>query len=122
MVCDYPSVQREINAHEVISKTAKISDAFGNQHIRQALDHFELSQGDHNYHFPHSQASRCYFETLSRHVSRKSSHFLRPGIDLPGAACFELYSPCPGHSCRPNLSFITLRPLIYRWRSVRPSS
>jgi serine/threonine-protein kinase SRPK3 len=51
MVCDYPSVQREINAHEVLSKTAKISDASGKQHIRQALDHFELSQGDRNYHF-----------------------------------------------------------------------
>ncbi len=51
MVCDYPSVQREINAHEVISKTTKISDASGNQHIRQALDRFERSQGDRNYHF-----------------------------------------------------------------------
>ncbi len=51
MVCEYPSVQREINAHEFISKTAKISDASRKQHVRQALDHFELSQGDHNYHF-----------------------------------------------------------------------
>jgi serine/threonine protein kinase len=51
MVCDYPSVQREMNVHEVISKTAKISDASGKQHVRQALDHFKLSQGDRNYHF-----------------------------------------------------------------------
>ena len=93
MVCDYSSVQREIKAYEALSKSAEISEAPGKLYVRRALDHFELSQGDRNYHFLiHERASRRYVAILSRHLSRKSSHFLRQGIDLPDAACFGIYS------------------------------
>ncbi len=51
MVCDYSSVQREVAAHEALSESAKTSEAAGKQYVRQALDHFELSQDDRNYHF-----------------------------------------------------------------------
>jgi serine/threonine-protein kinase SRPK3 len=51
MVCDYSSVQREIAAHKVLSESAKTSEAAGKQYVRQALDHFEISQDDRNYHF-----------------------------------------------------------------------
>jgi hypothetical protein len=34
-----------------LSKTAKITETARKQLVRQALDHFELSQGDRNYHF-----------------------------------------------------------------------
>jgi serine/threonine protein kinase len=51
MVCDYDSVQREVAAQEALSESAKTSEAAGKQYVRQALDHFELSRGDHNYHF-----------------------------------------------------------------------
>jgi len=51
MVCDYSSVQREVAAHEALSESAKTSKAAGKQYVRQALDHFELSQDNRNYHF-----------------------------------------------------------------------
>lgn len=51
MVCDHTSVQSEIEAHKALSKTTKITETAGKQHIRQALDHFEFSQGDRRYHF-----------------------------------------------------------------------
>ena len=37
MVCDYTTVQREIN--EPLSKTTKITETAGKQYVRQALDH-----------------------------------------------------------------------------------
>jgi serine/threonine protein kinase len=40
------SIQREIEAHKALSKTAKITET-----TRKQLDHFELNQGDRNYHF-----------------------------------------------------------------------
>ena len=51
MVCDYGSVEREVVAHEALSESAKTSEAAGKQYVRQALDHFELSKDDRNYHF-----------------------------------------------------------------------
>ena len=51
MVCDYTSVQREIQAYKVITKVGKTSRSIGKQYVRQALDHFELRHDDHNYHF-----------------------------------------------------------------------
>ena len=51
MVCDYTSVQREITAYEVLTKVGKTSRSTGKQYVRQALDHFELRQGDRSYHF-----------------------------------------------------------------------
>jgi serine/threonine-protein kinase SRPK3 len=46
MVCDYTSVQHETKADKVLSKAAKTSEVIGKWHVMQALDHFELSQGD----------------------------------------------------------------------------
>jgi len=51
MLYDYGSVEREVAAHEVLSESAKTSEAAGKQYVRQAFDHFELSQDDRNYHF-----------------------------------------------------------------------
>ena len=51
MVCDYPSVQREIKAHEALTKVSETSSSTGKWYVRQALDHFELRHGDRNYHF-----------------------------------------------------------------------
>ena len=51
LVYDYPSVQREINAYEAISKFSLESNSKGKQYVRQALDHFELRRGERNYHF-----------------------------------------------------------------------
>ena len=51
MVCDYSSVRREVAAHEALSKSTETSEAAGKQYVRQALDYFELSRGDRNYHF-----------------------------------------------------------------------
>ena len=51
MLYDYSSVEREVAAHEVLSESAKTSEATGKQYVRQALDHFVLSQDDRNYHF-----------------------------------------------------------------------
>ena len=51
MVCDYTSVQREINAYEALSKAHKTSWHTGKQYVRQALDRFELRRGDRDYHF-----------------------------------------------------------------------
>ena len=49
MVCDYSSVQREVAAHNVLSESAKTSEAAGKQYVSR--DHFEISQDDRNYHF-----------------------------------------------------------------------
>ena len=51
MVCDYGSVEREVAAQKALSESAKTSEAAGKQYVRQALDHFELSQDGRNYHF-----------------------------------------------------------------------
>ena len=51
MVCDYTSVQREIKAYEALSKAPKTNRLTGKQYVRQALDQFELCQGDRDYHF-----------------------------------------------------------------------
>ena len=51
MLHDYSSVEREVAAQEVLSESAKTSEAAGKQYVRQALDHFVLSQDDRNYHF-----------------------------------------------------------------------
>jgi serine/threonine protein kinase len=51
MVCDYPSVQREIKAYEALTKVSKTSGSTGKRYVRQALDHFELRHGDRNYDF-----------------------------------------------------------------------
>jgi hypothetical protein len=50
-VCDYSSGQREVAAHEALYESAKTSEAAGKQHVGWALDHFELSRDDRNYHF-----------------------------------------------------------------------
>jgi hypothetical protein len=42
MVYDYTPVQREIEAHNALSKTAKITETAGKQHVRRALDHLNL--------------------------------------------------------------------------------
>ena len=113
MVCNYSSVQREIKAHEVLSKATE-SEAAGKQHVRQALDHFELSQDDRNYHFlihePLGVTLQLFLE-YSRgslpieFVWHVTYRMLYVGI----------YSWCPGHSRRSSSSFATLRPLIYPW-------
>jgi serine/threonine-protein kinase SRPK3 len=51
MVCDYTSVQREVKAFEVLTKVGETSASIGKKYVRQALDHFELRHGEHNYHF-----------------------------------------------------------------------
>lgn len=51
MVCDYPSVQREVRAYEVLSEAAKTSNMDGKRFVRQALDHFELEIEGRNYPF-----------------------------------------------------------------------
>lgn len=106
MVCHYTSVQREMEAHEALSKTTRITETAGKQHVRQALDHFEFSQGDRNYHF------------LTQALWRKSSHQPRPGTGLPDAVCFRIYSRRPSHSRRSNASVTTLRYLIHPWLLV----
>ena len=51
MVRDCTSVEREIEAYEVLAKAGRSSGSIGKRYVRQALDHFELRHGDHNYHF-----------------------------------------------------------------------
>ena len=51
MVCDYTSVQCEIKAYEALSKAPKTNWLTRKQYVRQAVDQFELCQGDRNYHF-----------------------------------------------------------------------
>jgi serine/threonine-protein kinase SRPK3 len=51
MVCNYSSVEREIEAYVALNKVGKTSGSTGKQYVRQALDQFELHHGDRNYHF-----------------------------------------------------------------------
>ncbi|KAF8891448.1 kinase-like domain-containing protein [Gymnopilus junonius] len=51
MVSNYPSVQREIKAYDVLSKVSKTSRSPGKRFVRQALDHFEMRHGERDYHF-----------------------------------------------------------------------
>ncbi|KAG6887367.1 hypothetical protein C0992_012606 [Termitomyces sp. T32_za158] len=51
MVCDYPSVQREIKAYEALSKAAETTTMLGQHCVRKALDIFEIGIGNRNYHF-----------------------------------------------------------------------
>ena len=51
MVCDYPSVKREIKAYEVVSEAVKTTRLAGQRFVRQALDHFEVQIEDRNYQF-----------------------------------------------------------------------
>ncbi|KDR84397.1 hypothetical protein GALMADRAFT_237246, partial [Galerina marginata CBS 339.88] len=51
MVCNFPSVDREIKAYETLAKEGKTNTSTGKRYVRQALDHFQLRHGDHNYHF-----------------------------------------------------------------------
>ncbi|KAF8891451.1 kinase-like domain-containing protein [Gymnopilus junonius] len=51
MVSNYPSVQREIKAYDILSKVSKTSTSPGKRFVRQALDHFELGYNERKYHF-----------------------------------------------------------------------
>ncbi|KAG6894571.1 hypothetical protein C0992_005552 [Termitomyces sp. T32_za158] len=50
MVCDYPSVQREVRAYELLSK-ADASNVYGMRFIRKALDSFQVEIEGRNYPF-----------------------------------------------------------------------
>ncbi|KAG6902038.1 hypothetical protein C0995_005248 [Termitomyces sp. Mi166 len=50
MVCDYPSVEREVKTYEALSDQ-RTSGLIGRHLVRQALDHFELEIEDRNYNF-----------------------------------------------------------------------
>lgn len=49
LVCDYASVEREIKAYDVLSKTS--IELPGKRYVRQALDRFELCHDNDNYRF-----------------------------------------------------------------------
>ncbi|KAG6898831.1 hypothetical protein C0993_003729 [Termitomyces sp. T159_Od127] len=51
MVCNYPSVQREVKAYKAISKAAETTTMRGKNFVRKALDHFEVKIEDRNYPF-----------------------------------------------------------------------
>lgn len=51
MVHDYPSVNRELKAYEILSKEATLNPSIGIKYIRQALDHFQIRHGEYDYHF-----------------------------------------------------------------------
>ncbi|KDR84395.1 hypothetical protein GALMADRAFT_237244 [Galerina marginata CBS 339.88] len=51
MVCNFPSVDREIKAYETLAKEWKTNTSTGKRYVRQAFDRFQLRHGDHNYHF-----------------------------------------------------------------------